>query len=85
MGNFIPPLTQIDVVEFKDSSGDRFTENVFKGPLNYQVVSALNYIDNNYLAETVQKVSEKTEAVRFSNYPFQAVEEALVNAVYHKP
>jgi ATP-dependent DNA helicase RecG len=32
----------------------------------------------------VQKVEGQAEAIRFYNYPFQAVEEALANAVYHK-
>lgn len=75
---------RIDVVVFKDSTGDSFIENIFRGPLKQQVVSALNYIANNVLQETVRKVPEKAEAIRFFNYPFQAIEEALVNAVYHK-
>ena len=32
----------------------------------------------------MQKVDGQAEAIRFYNYPFQAVEEALANAVYHK-
>ena len=30
------------------------------------------------------KVDGQAEAVRFFNYPYQAIEEALVNAVYHR-
>ncbi|MEA1984262.1 MAG: putative DNA binding domain-containing protein [Euryarchaeota archaeon] len=75
---------QIDTVEFKDKVGDSFTESIFKGTLKQQVISALNHIENSILQETIQKVPEKAEAIRFFNYPFQAVEEALVNAVYHK-
>ena len=36
------------------------------------------------MVETVQKVPDRPEAIRFFNYPYQAIEEALVNAVYHK-
>ncbi len=75
---------QIDVVEFKDETGDRFVEKIFKGPLRQQVISALTYINNIFLVETVQKVPDRPQAIRFFNYPYQAIEEALVNAVYHK-
>ncbi len=30
------------------------------------------------------KIEGQAEAVRFFNYPYQAIEEALVNAVYHR-
>ncbi len=74
---------QIDVVEFKDDAGDRFVEKIFKGPLRHQIVSSLAYI-NNFLVETVQKVPDRPQAIRYFNYPYVAIEEALVNAVYHK-
>jgi ATP-dependent DNA helicase RecG len=32
----------------------------------------------------VDKISEQAEAIRFFNFPYEAIEEALVNAVYHK-
>jgi ATP-dependent DNA helicase RecG len=32
----------------------------------------------------VIKVPNQAEAIRFYNYPYEAIEEALVNAVYHK-
>jgi len=75
---------QIDVVEFKDDAGDRFVEKIFRGPLRQQVVSALTYINNTFLVETVQKVPDRAEAIRYFNYPYVAIKEALVNAVYHK-
>ncbi|MBW2596801.1 MAG: putative DNA binding domain-containing protein [Deltaproteobacteria bacterium] len=75
---------QIDVVEFQDDVGDRFTEKIFTGPIQNQVRSALNYINSSIITESVRKVPQKAEAVRFFNYPYGAVEEALVNAVYHR-
>ena len=75
---------QIDIVEFRDEGGDSFTERIFTGPLRQQIVSVLAYLKNNILAETIRKVPDKAEAIRFFNYPYQAVEESLVNAVYHK-
>ncbi len=75
---------QIDVVEFHDEVGDHFTEKIFTGPIQQQVTSALLYIKNNVIAESVQKVQGQAEAIRFFNYPYEAIEESLVNAVYHR-
>lgn len=75
---------QIDIVEFRDEVGDSFTERIFTGPLRQQIVSSLAYIKNNILVENIRKVPDRAEAIRFFNYPYQAFEEGLVNAVYHK-
>ena len=75
---------RIDIVEFEDEVGDRFTEKIFTGPLPHQIKTALQYIKNSVIAETIQKVPGQAEAIRFFNYPYEAVEEALVNAVYHR-
>ena len=45
---------------------------------------ALGYIQRNYLAETVVKHPQRAEAERFWNFPYAAIEEAVVNAVYHR-
>lgn len=60
------------------------TEKVFTGPLNRQLKDALNYIKNYIIKEKISKTKEKAEAIRVFNYPYQAVEEVLCNAVYHK-
>jgi len=78
------PYTQIEVTIYHDDIGDSFTEKVFKGAIHQQLRQALNYIKTNVIEEHVQKVEGQAEAIRFYNYPFQAVEEALANAVYHK-
>jgi len=79
------PGTQIDVLWFPDGAGgDRFVEKIFKGPLGRMTREALDYIQRNYLFETVIKHPQRAEAQRFWNFPFAAIEEALVNAVYHR-
>jgi ATP-dependent DNA helicase RecG len=45
---------------------------------------ALSYIKATYLSTTVVKHADRAEADRVSNFPFEAIEEALVNAVYHR-
>jgi ATP-dependent DNA helicase RecG len=79
------PATQIDVVWFPEGrGGDRFTEKEFRGPLHQMVRDALSYIRSTFLSTTVVKHADRPEADRVSNYPFEAIEEALVNAVYHR-
>jgi len=79
------PGTQIDVLWFPEGAGgDRFDEKSFKGPLGRMAREALDYIQRNYLHETVVKNPGRAEATRIWNYPFEAIEEALVNAVYHR-
>jgi len=75
---------RIEVVDIPDPTGQGMVERTFTGPLNVQLKSALQYIRNNVIAELVQKVPGQAEAVRRFNYPYEAIEEALVNAIYHK-
>ena len=79
------PATQIDVVWFPDGAGgDRFEEKTFSGPLARMTREALDYIKRNYLKEIVIKHPDRAEAERVWNFPYAAVEEAVVNAVYHR-
>lgn len=79
------PATQIDVVWFPEGAGgDRFEEKVFKGPLAQITREALDYIKRNYISETVIKHADRAEATRVENFPYPAIEEAVVNAVYHR-
>jgi ATP-dependent DNA helicase RecG len=79
------PGTQIDVLWFPEGAGgDRFEEKVFTGPLGRMTREALGYIQRNYLHETVIKHPQRAEAERFWNFPYAAIEEAVVNAVYHR-
>ena len=79
------PGVQIDVVWFPEGAGgDRFEEKVFKGPLARMTREALGYIQRNYLRETVIKHPDRAEATRVWNFPYAAIEEAVVNAVYHR-
>ena len=79
------PGTHIDVVIFPQGpGGDVLIEKTFHGPIHEQVRDALRYIQNNVLREKVVKHPDRAEATRFFNYPAAALEEALVNAMYHR-
>ena len=78
------PYSRIEVVDKPDPTGIGMTEKVFAGPLDRQLRDALSYIKNYIVKEKIMKISGQAEAVRVYNYPYDAVEEALSNAIYHK-
>lgn len=75
---------KIEIIEYYNEVGDSFSEKIFTGPLHTQLRNALQYLKSSVLKEEVRKVPEQAEALRFFNYPYVALEEALANAVYHK-
>jgi ATP-dependent DNA helicase RecG len=79
------PQVQIDVVELPEGAGgDRIIERTFTGPLGWQLRNALAYLRDSIIFEEVRKRPDRAEADRFFNYPYAALEESLVNAVYHR-
>lgn len=78
------PGAYIEVVQFGDGSGGSLIEEkAFRGPLHDQVRQTLNYLAN--LNQTlVKKIPDQAEAQHQVAYPYEAMEEALVNAVYHR-
>ena len=79
------PQAQIDVVYFPDGAGgDRFEEKIFHGPLDRMLRESLAFIQSRFLGERVIKHPDRAEAERFYNFPYEALEEALANAVYHR-
>jgi len=79
------PQTQIDVVHFPQGrGGDQIIERTFKGPLGTMLRDALGYLRNNVVVQFIRKLPDKAEAERYWNVPYAALEEALVNAVYHR-
>lgn len=78
---------QIDLVRFNTDeaeASDDFIEKSFTGPIWKQVKDALDYIKTTVIEEKVIKIQNQAEAQRYYNYPYNALEEALVNAVFHK-
>jgi ATP-dependent DNA helicase RecG len=77
--------SQIEIVIFHDGvGGDDMTEKIFEGPIHYQIRDTLNFIKNNIIQEHVRKLPDRAEAERVFNYPYNALEEALVNAMFHR-
>ena len=53
-------------------------------PIHEQLKNALSFIKTNIIGEKVVKQRGREKALRFFNFPYEAVEEALTNCVYHK-
>lgn len=76
---------QIDLVEFPDGvAGKNFTEKIFRGTIQQQLVDVLSYFKSNIIKEKITKFRDREESDRVYNYPYEAIEEALSNAVYHR-
>ncbi|WP_197037195.1 KTSC domain-containing protein [Flavobacterium sp. ZB4P23] len=75
---------KIDLIIHKNEVGKDYTEKIFTGSIVQQIRDVLQYFKTNIVEELVVKSARQAESIRFFNYPFQAIEEAVVNAVYHK-
>jgi ATP-dependent DNA helicase RecG len=74
----------IEVVVHKDDSGRNFVTKEFKGPLHKQIINCLEYLKTEVIRTETRKQAGKAESIIISNYPYNAIEEAICNAVYHK-
>lgn len=81
------PGAQINLIRFNSAdaeAGDDFIEKTFTGPIWKQVNDVLDYIKTNVIVSKVNKIKNEQKAASYYNYPYNALEEAIVNAVFHK-
>lgn len=81
------PYTQVEIVVFpegKMKNPRNFTEKSFRGSVPQLVKQTMDYLRTTILYENVQKITGQAEANRFWNYPYDALEEAVVNSLYHR-
>ncbi len=79
--------TQVDIVIFpkgRVKGPNNFSETTIKGSVPQLIQGALTYLKSNVIREYVNKQKNVPESIRFFNYPLQALEEAIVNALYHR-
>lgn len=77
-------FARIEVVDMPDPTGQGMTEMVFTGPIQRQLRDVLAYIDSYIIKRKTFKRTDRAEADVVANYPMQAIEEILSNAVYHR-
>ncbi len=79
------PFTQINLAEFPEGlAGKEFIEKTFTGTIQQQLKDALGYLKSQVTKSKTVKIKDEAESRTYVNYPFEALEEALANAVYHK-
>lgn len=54
------------------------------GPVHMMIRATMEYLKTNIIKEKIIKLPDQAEAKKFFNYPYQALEEAVVNALYHR-
>lgn len=82
------PVSQVEIVTFpegRETNPNNLVEApVIKGPVPYMIRETLNYLRTNVIKEQIIKPKDDERSIRFFNYPYQALEEAVVNALYHR-
>ena len=82
------PGTQIDFVFYpkgKDGDPNNFTEaEPFRGPVHLTLRRALEYLKYMVVRRNIHKPKYDEHSIVTYNYPYQALEESLVNAYYHR-
>lgn len=78
------PGARIEVAHFADGAGGNvLEERIFRGPLHRQVRDCLTYLQN-MTTSYFEKQSTRAEISGWVSFPYPALEEAIVNAVYHR-
>ncbi len=79
------PVIQIDVVWFPDGAGgNRFSEKTFQRPAAAHDPRGAGLHQTQLPERNGHQAPDRAEATRVANFPYAAVEEAVVNAVYHR-
>ena len=80
--------TQVDIVIFpegRENNPDNIIElPTIKGSVPMMIRDAMSYLRTNVIKEQIKKQSDDEHSIRYFNYPYQALEEAVVNALYHR-
>jgi ATP-dependent DNA helicase RecG len=73
-----------EVVQFRDvKGGDLIEENKFRGPIDRQISDVVNYL-NNLSTQQLRKMPGKAKVDKVVAFPYEALEEAITNAAYHR-
>ena len=79
------PYTRVEIVDFPNGdAGDYEEQDPITGPIPEQINRVLKFLKDKLVKEKVIKLTDKAESLRIASYPYQAIEETLVNAFYHR-
>ena len=82
------PVTQVDIVHFPEGSIENPDVMIeapkITGPVPKIINETLSYLRTNVIKQRITKPSDTEKSIKVFNYPYQAFEEAVVNALYHR-
>jgi len=80
------PGTRVEIVNFPNGADDPefFEVPAIIGPIPNQIRQTLLYLKTNILKQKIKKIPGQAESVRVWNYPYEAFEEVIANALYHR-
>ena len=81
------PISRVEIVVFPNGrikDPNNFYEvPAITGTVPQMINQTLNQL-RTFIREYIIKPKDKAESIRYFNYPYQALEEAVVNALYHR-
>lgn len=82
------PVTQVDIVIFPEGSIENPDVMIevpkITGPVTRMIRETLSYLRTNVIKKQITKPTDNEKSDKIYNYPYQAFEEAVVNALYHR-
>ena len=79
---------QVDIVLFpegREKNPNNLIEvEPIKGSVPTMIKETLSYLRTNVIKKQIVKPKDRAESYIFYNYPYQALEEAVVNSLYHR-
>lgn len=82
------PVSQVDIVHFPEGSIENpdimFEVPKIVGPIPKIINETLSYLRTNVIKQRITKTSDDEKSFKVYNYPYQAFDEAVVNALYHR-
>ena len=82
------PVTQVDIVIFPEGSIENPDVMIevpkIVGPVPKMIRETLSYLRTNVIKKRIAKPNDTEKSDKTYNYPYQAFEEAVVNALYHR-
>lgn len=78
------PYSYIDFSIITNPNGNGMVEKLFKGSIVNQYKDVMNYIKNNVIEKKTFKQKNTYKSKTIYNYPYEALEEIIANAILHK-
>ena len=81
-------LAQIEIVLFpegREKNPNNLIEvEPIRGSVPTMIKETLSYLRTNVIKKQIIKPKDREQSITFYNYPYQALEEAVVNSLYHR-